>query len=129
MQVRADWCRRRAVNAIPLGKRFNSVHSPPILLRRLEILQTQTACRRFESYQPLAIYAVVVQWLEQRSARLLPPLSQNMFIINTLMKRIAKRLYQVLCALHGHGGITDMRYSKNGSITAICKRCKGTVGV
>jgi hypothetical protein len=29
VQVRTGWCRRRAVNAVPLGKRFDSVRFPP----------------------------------------------------------------------------------------------------
>jgi hypothetical protein len=28
--IRTGWCRRRAVNAVPAGKRFDSVHFPPI---------------------------------------------------------------------------------------------------
>ena len=27
--IRTGWCRRRAVNAVPAGKRFDSVHFPP----------------------------------------------------------------------------------------------------
>src|ERR1043166_3378667 len=27
--IRTGWCRRRAVNAVPTGKRFDSVHFPP----------------------------------------------------------------------------------------------------
>lgn len=30
MPIRTGWCRRRAVNAVPLGKRFDSFHVPPI---------------------------------------------------------------------------------------------------
>ena len=29
--IRTGWCRRRAVNAVPAGKRFDSVHFPPSL--------------------------------------------------------------------------------------------------
>src|SRR5262245_42931065 len=29
MPIRTGWCRRCAVNAVPSGKRFDSVHSPP----------------------------------------------------------------------------------------------------
>ena len=29
--IRTGWCRRRAVNAVPSGKRFDSVHFPPSL--------------------------------------------------------------------------------------------------
>jgi len=29
VQVRKGWCRRRAVNAVPSGKRFDSVRFPP----------------------------------------------------------------------------------------------------
>jgi hypothetical protein len=28
--IRTGWCRRRAVNAVPSGKRFDSVHFPPL---------------------------------------------------------------------------------------------------
>jgi hypothetical protein len=28
--IRTGWCRRCAVNAVPSGKRFNSIHFPPI---------------------------------------------------------------------------------------------------
>ena len=27
--IRTGWCRRRAVNAVPAGKRFDSIHFPP----------------------------------------------------------------------------------------------------
>ena len=30
--IRTGWCRRRAVNAVPAGKRFDSVHFPPLFV-------------------------------------------------------------------------------------------------